>query len=50
MTAFVDLFHRDEYSLKCALGNTPKILPLLKERNQTHYAVANYNEISNWVQ
>lgn len=50
MTAFVDFFHRDEYSLKCAHGNSNKILPLLKERNQTHLVVANYGEISNWVQ
>lgn len=49
-TAFVDLLHRDEFSLKQALGNTKTILPILKERNQTHYAVANYCEISNWVQ
>ena len=50
MKPFVDLLHRDEYSLKCALGNTKKILPILKERDQTHYAVSNYNAISNWVQ
>lgn len=49
-TAFVDLLHRDEFSLKQALGNTKKILPILKERNHSHYAVANYCEISNWVQ
>ena len=50
MTAFVDMLHRDQYALKCALGDTKKILPLLKERGQTHYAVANYGEISNWVE
>ena len=50
MTAFVDLLHRDEYSLKHALGNSKQILPILKERQQTHYAIANYGEISNWVQ
>lgn len=49
-TAFVDLLHRDEFSLKQAIGNTKKILPILKKRNQSYYAVANYCEISNWVQ
>lgn len=50
MTPFVDLLHRDEFSLKHALGNSKKILPLLKERGQKYFAVANYAEISNWVQ
>ena len=49
-TPFVDLLHRDEFSLKQALGNTKTILPILKERNQKYYAVSNYCEISNWVQ
>lgn len=48
--SFCDMLHRDEFSLKQAMGNTKKILPLLKERNQTHYAISNYCEISNWVQ
>lgn len=47
---FCDLEHRDEFSVKCALGNTMKIMPLLKERNQTHYAVANLANASGWVQ
>ena len=47
---FVDMLHRDQYALKCALGDTKKILPLLKERGQTHFAVADYGEISNWVE
>lgn len=50
MTAFVDFLHRDEFSLKHALGNSKKALPILKERKQTHFAVSNYGEISNWVQ
>lgn len=47
---FVDFGKKDEFSLKNALGNTKKIIPILKERGQTHYAVSNYGEISNWVQ
>lgn len=50
MRPFVDLLHRDEFSLKHALGNSKKILPILKERGQKYFAVANYAEISNWVQ
>lgn len=50
MNWFVDFSRKDSYSLKNAMGNTKSILPILKERGQTHYAVSNYGEISNWVE
>lgn len=46
---FCDMLHKDEFSVRNGIGNTEDIIPLLKERNQTHYALANYGEVSNWV-
>ena len=46
---FCDMLHKDEFSVRNGIGNTEDIIPLLKERNQTHFALANYGEVSNWV-
>lgn len=46
---FVDFGRKDFYSLKNAMGNMDSILPILKERNQKHYAISNYGEVSGWV-
>ena len=46
---FCDMLHKDEFSVRNGIGNTSDIIPLLKERNQTHFALANYGEVSNWV-
>lgn len=43
------MLHKDEFSVRNGIGNTEDIIPLLKERNQTHFALANYGEVSNWV-
>ena len=48
-TPFVDFGRKDFYSLKNAMGNMDSILPILKERNQKHYVVSNYGEVSGWV-
>ena len=46
---FCDMLHKDEFSVRNGIGNTEDIIELLKERNQTHFALANYGEVSNWV-
>ena len=46
---YYNLHHHDEYSLRIALGRTADMIPILKERCLTHYAVTNHSEISGWV-
>lgn len=48
-TAFVDLGKKSVYSLKSAFGDMKSIMPTLKKRNQTHYAVTDYGEVGIWV-
>ena len=51
MKPFVDFFHRTELSLKCALGRSDKkLLSILKERGQTHYAAADYAGLDGMVE
>ena len=46
---FCDMTHKDEYSVRNGIGNIKNTIPILKERGQKYYAIANYMEVSNWV-
>lgn len=47
--SFVDLMHRDHHSVKHAFGDVRSGVAFAKENGLTHYATANYGEISNWA-
>lgn len=47
--SFVDFLHKDGYSVRNGIGDTKDAIKLLKERNQKYYVVANYGELSGWI-